>query len=109
MVHMVHDGVTSRWQEPARGAGLPSNRHRAQDLFLAGKGSWDDRQVQIDKPYFVNLWLPIMALADLDELIAEVDRTCPTVDWVERLRVAGELAAKLRALGDDLVTEFVEH
>jgi hypothetical protein len=50
-----------------------------------------------------------MALPDLDELIAEVDRTCPTVEWIERLRAAGELAAKLQALGDDLVTEFVEH
>lgn len=77
--------------------------------FLQAKAAGTIGNHRLTNPIFVNLWLPIMALADLDELIAEVDRTCPTVDWVERLRVAGELAAKLRALGDDLVTEFVEH
>jgi hypothetical protein len=50
-----------------------------------------------------------MALPDLDELIAEVDRTCASTDWIDRLATAAELATQLQALGDDLVTEFVEH
>jgi hypothetical protein len=50
-----------------------------------------------------------MTIPDLDALIAEVDRTCPTTDWIDRLATAAELAGRLQALGDDLVTEFVEH
>ncbi|WP_267595964.1 Clp protease N-terminal domain-containing protein [Carbonactinospora thermoautotrophica] len=50
-----------------------------------------------------------MALPDLDALIAEVDRTCPSVDWIDRLTTAAEIAARLQTLGDDLITEFVEH
>ena len=58
-----------------------------------------------------------VALPDLDELIAEVDRTCATAtttrqenaDWVELLKSASEVAGQLQALGDDLIEEFVEH
>ncbi len=58
-----------------------------------------------------------MALPDLDELIAEVDRTCATAtttrqenaDWVELLKTASEIAGQLQARGDDLIEEFVEH
>jgi Clp amino terminal domain, pathogenicity island component len=58
-----------------------------------------------------------VALPDLDELIAEVDRTCATAtttrqenaDWVELLKTASEVAGRLQALGDDLIEEFVEH
>jgi hypothetical protein len=58
-----------------------------------------------------------VALPDLDELIAEVDRTCATAttthqedaDWVELLKSASEVAGRLQALGDDLIEEFVEH
>ena len=59
-----------------------------------------------------------MSLPDLDDLIAEVDRTCPTAnptgggdqpDWIELLKAAAGLAGKLEALGDDLVEEYVEH
>lgn len=49
------------------------------------------------------------AVPDLDELIAEVDRTCPTTDWMDRLATAAGLSTRLQVLGDDLVTEFVEH
>lgn len=50
-----------------------------------------------------------MVVPDLDELIAEVDRACPSTDWISRLRTAAELAGRLQALGDDLVTDYVEH
>ena len=50
-----------------------------------------------------------MALPDLDQLIAEVDRTCPSTDWIERLKAAAEVAGRLQVLGEDLVTEYVEH
>lgn len=56
-------------------------------------------------------------LPDLDDLVAEVDRTCSTAyvpggdepDWLGLLRTAAGLAARLRVLGDDLVEEYVEH
>ncbi|MFE2266650.1 Clp protease N-terminal domain-containing protein [Streptomyces griseosporeus] len=59
-----------------------------------------------------------MALPDLDELIAEVDRRCDTAhrpggqeqpDWLALLTVAAELAGQLQALADDLVEDYVEH
>ena len=50
-----------------------------------------------------------MAVPDLDRLIAEVDRICASTDWIDRLSAAAKLATELQALGDDLVTEFVEH
>jgi hypothetical protein len=50
-----------------------------------------------------------MTLPDLDELIAEVDRTCVSTDWIERLKVAATIAAQLQNLGDELVADFVEH
>lgn len=61
-----------------------------------------------------------MVLPDLDSLIAEVDRTCATADrdhggepeqpdWLALLTVAARLSGQLRALGDDLVEDYVEH
>lgn len=60
-----------------------------------------------------------MALPDLDELIAEVDRTCATAhvggrdpeqpDWLALLEVAARIAGDLQALADDLVEDYVEH
>ncbi|MEV6054692.1 hypothetical protein [Streptomyces sp. NPDC052107] len=59
-----------------------------------------------------------MALPDLDDLIAEVDRRCDTAhlparqeqfDWLALLTVAAELAGQLHALADDLVEAYVEH
>ncbi len=59
-----------------------------------------------------------MALPDLDDLIAEVDRTCPDAagrgqdgqpDWLALLTVAARLAGDLQALADDLVEDYVEH
>lgn len=59
-----------------------------------------------------------MALPDLDDLIAEVDRTCTTAasrdgdvqpDWLELLKSAAELSGRLQALADDLVEDYVEH
>ncbi len=49
-----------------------------------------------------------MTLPDLDALIAEVDQTCATTDWAARLVTAADISVRLAALGDDLVTEFVE-
>lgn len=60
----------------------------------------------------------IMALPDLDDLIAEVDRTCDTAnghdgqkqpDWLALLTIAAGVAGRLRALADDLVEDYVEH
>ena len=56
-------------------------------------------------------------LPDLDDLVAEVDRTCTTAnldgaaqpDWLALLEAAATVAARLRAVGDDLVEEYVEH
>lgn len=64
--------------------------------------------------------LACMALPDLDDLIAEVDRTCDTAgaahpgvpeqpNWMELLATAAGVAAELRALADDLVADYVEH
>lgn len=58
-----------------------------------------------------------MALPDLDELIAEVDRTCAHAHrpdqaqpgWLALLRTGAELAEQLRQLADDLVEDYVEH
>src|SRR5438105_4230987 len=50
-----------------------------------------------------------MTVPDLDELIAEVDRTCADANWVTRLTAAASLAGQLQTLGDALVEEFVEH
>jgi hypothetical protein len=59
-----------------------------------------------------------MTLPDLDELIAEVDRTCATAvrqdggaqpDWLALLTTAAELSGRLQALADDLVEDYVEH
>lgn len=60
-----------------------------------------------------------MALPDLDDLIAEVDRICDTPDthhgdpeqpdWLALLEGAARLAAELQALADDLVEDYVEH
>lgn len=59
-----------------------------------------------------------MALPDLDDLIAEVDRRCDTAhrpggqeqpDWLALLTVAAQLAGQLQALADDLVEDYVEH
>jgi hypothetical protein len=50
-----------------------------------------------------------MTFPDLDNLIAEVDRTCPSAEWIARLSTAAELAGRLQVLGDDLIEEFVEH
>ncbi len=59
-----------------------------------------------------------MSLPDLDDLIAEVDRTCETAhrpggqeqpDWLALLTTAAGLAGRLQALADDLVEDYVEH
>jgi hypothetical protein len=58
-----------------------------------------------------------MPIPDLDDLIAEVDRTCGTAhrrdgqqpDWIELLTVAARLAGELQALADDLIEDYVEH
>jgi hypothetical protein len=59
-----------------------------------------------------------MAFPDLDELIAEVDRTSaaaanrdggPQPDWLALLVTAAELSGRLLALADDLVEDYVEH
>jgi ATPases with chaperone activity, ATP-binding subunit len=61
-----------------------------------------------------------MALPDLDDLIAEVDRTCDTAcnphgrepqqpDWLALLATAAKVAGELQALADDLVEDYVEH
>ncbi|MGW0824915.1 Clp protease N-terminal domain-containing protein [Streptomyces sp. NPDC002845] len=65
-----------------------------------------------------------MALPDLDDLIAEVDRTCTTAhrpggqaqrqgqeqpDWLALLTAAAQVAGQLQALADDLVEDYVEH
>ncbi|MFF3332431.1 Clp protease N-terminal domain-containing protein [Streptomyces sp. NPDC002888] len=59
-----------------------------------------------------------MALPDLDDLIAEVDRTCDTAhrpggqeqpDWLALLTSAAGLAGQLQSLADDLVEDYVEH
>ncbi|MFF4037211.1 Clp protease N-terminal domain-containing protein [Streptomyces sp. NPDC001816] len=59
-----------------------------------------------------------MALPDLDDLIAEVDRRCDTahrsagreqLDWLALLTVAADLAGQLHTLADDLVEYYVEH
>ncbi|GGS08082.1 hypothetical protein GCM10010269_54020 [Streptomyces humidus] len=59
-----------------------------------------------------------MALPDLDDLIAEVDRRCDTAhrpgsreqpDRLALLTVAAQLAGQLQALADDLVEDYVEH
>ncbi|MEU4206136.1 Clp protease N-terminal domain-containing protein [Streptomyces sp. NPDC039022] len=59
-----------------------------------------------------------MALPDLDDLIAEVDRRCDNAhrpggqdqpDWLALLTVAAQLAGQLQALADDLVEDYVEH
>jgi Clp amino terminal domain, pathogenicity island component len=49
-----------------------------------------------------------MTLPDLDALIAEVDRTCASTYWADRLEAAAGISVRLASLGDDLVTEFVE-
>ena len=57
-------------------------------------------------------------LPDADDLIAEVDRTCPTAhrpggqeqpDWLALLATAANLASQLQALADDLVEDYIEH
>jgi hypothetical protein len=59
-----------------------------------------------------------MALPDLDDLIAEVDRICDTAhrpggqeqpDWLALLTTAAHLSGQLQALADDLVEDYVEH
>ncbi|MEU5644143.1 Clp protease N-terminal domain-containing protein [Streptomyces milbemycinicus] len=59
-----------------------------------------------------------MTIPDLDDLIAEVDRTCATAhrpggqeqpDWLALLTTAADLAGRLQALADDLVEDYVEH
>ncbi|GAA4088491.1 Clp protease N-terminal domain-containing protein [Actinomadura miaoliensis] len=58
-----------------------------------------------------------MSLPDLDDLIAEVDRTCATAhrrdgaqpDWIALLTTAADIAGRLQALADDLVEDYVEH
>ncbi|MEU0029239.1 Clp protease N-terminal domain-containing protein [Streptomyces sp. NPDC006335] len=59
-----------------------------------------------------------MPLPDLDDLIAEVDRTCATAhrsgaheqpDWLALLTSAAHLSGQLQALADDLVEDYVEH
>ncbi len=60
----------------------------------------------------------LMPLPDLDDLIAEVDRTCDAAhrpggqeqpDWLALLTVAANLASQLQGLADDLVEDYVEH
>lgn len=58
-----------------------------------------------------------MALPDLDDLIAEVDRRCTTAntgareqpDWIELLKAAARISGELQSLGDELVEEYIEH
>jgi hypothetical protein len=59
-----------------------------------------------------------MPLPDLDDLIAEVDRTCASAhrpgtqeqpDWLALLTSAAHLSGQLQALADDLVEDYVEH
>ncbi|GEB53633.1 Clp protease N-terminal domain-containing protein [Streptomyces cacaoi] len=59
-----------------------------------------------------------MPLPDLDDLIAEVDRTCATAhrpggqeqpDWLELLTAAAAVSGQLQSLADDLVEDYVEH
>lgn len=59
-----------------------------------------------------------MPLPDLDDLIAEVDRTCATAhtstdreqpDWLALLTTAAHLSGRLQALADDLVEDYVDH
>lgn len=59
-----------------------------------------------------------MALPDLDDLIAEVDRTCDAAhvgtgqeqpDWLALLTVAAGVSGQLQSLADDLVEDYVEH
>ncbi|MET9290343.1 Clp protease N-terminal domain-containing protein [Streptomyces sp. NPDC003077] len=59
-----------------------------------------------------------MTLPDLDDLIAEVDRTCDSAhrpggqdqpDWLALLTVAAGISGQLQALADDLVEDYVEH
>ncbi|WP_247616207.1 Clp protease N-terminal domain-containing protein [Streptomyces sp. MK37H] len=59
-----------------------------------------------------------MPLPDLDDLIAQVDRTCDAAhrpggqeqpDWLALLSTAANLAGQLQALADDLVEDYVEH
>jgi hypothetical protein len=61
----------------------------------------------------------VVALPDLDDLIAEVDRTCDTAhvhgrdpkqpDWLALLETAARIGGELQALADDLVEDYVEH
>ena len=59
-----------------------------------------------------------MSLPDLDDLIAEVDRTCDAAhrpgghaqpDWLALLGSAAGIASQLQTLADDLVEDYVEH
>jgi hypothetical protein len=59
-----------------------------------------------------------MALPDLDDLIAEVDRRCDSAhrsgsgeqpDWLALLTSAAHLGGQLQSLADDLVEDYVEH
>lgn len=59
-----------------------------------------------------------MTIPDLDDLIAEVDRTCTTAggqdgetqpDWLQLLVTAAQLSGRLQALADDLMEDYVEH
>ncbi|MBA2813513.1 hypothetical protein E0500_040900 [Streptomyces sp. KM273126] len=59
-----------------------------------------------------------MPLPDLDDLIAEVDRTCATAhrpggqeqpDWLALLTAAAQISGQLQSLADDLVEDYVEH
>ncbi|MEU7576496.1 Clp protease N-terminal domain-containing protein [Streptomyces sp. NPDC041068] len=59
-----------------------------------------------------------MTLPDLDDLIAEVDRTCDTAhrapgqeqpDWLALLATASGVAGQLQVLADELVEDYVEH
>lgn len=59
-----------------------------------------------------------MPLPDLDDLIADVDRTCTTAhrpggqeqpDWLALLATAATLAGQLHTLADGLVEDYVEH
>ncbi|WP_234356920.1 Clp protease N-terminal domain-containing protein [Streptomyces sp. NBRC 110028] len=59
-----------------------------------------------------------MTLPDLDDLIAEVDRTCDTAhrpggqeqpDWLALLTAAAGVSGQLQAPADDLVEDYVGH
>ncbi|MFG2225507.1 Clp protease N-terminal domain-containing protein [Streptomyces sp. NPDC048644] len=59
-----------------------------------------------------------MTLPDLEDLIAEVDRTCDAAhapggqeqpDWLALLSAAVGVSGRLQALADDLVEDYVEH